>query len=488
MLWKNRLILGLIWVVLELLAVGVTSLIRPVYRAELLLLVDSQTIPEKFVSSTVSANLLDRVATTTQQVLSPERLWKMIESLDLYREERARQTEEEVLQKMRDDIAVAPEKGFSQSRQGAFRLSYEGTDPRAVAQVVNQVGQLLIEESLRAREALADGTSSFVRNELEQARKRLEEQDARLSAYKLSHNGSLPQQQDFLLRTLDSLKLQLQSVQDAISRQHQNKVALENTLEFSKTAEESIQRFRESVNGTSANGSQEKPAKLSVVLEQELNRLLTRYTEAYPKVQELRSKLNYVRRLEAVGEKVLTLPESERTAKLTAQLSGIDKEIAQKQEESRRLVQQIDSVQQTLQQIPIRERELAGLTRDYDTSKAQYTSLLDKIYAADMASNMEKLQKAERFSILSPAQVPGKPFKKRREVLLGIGSGLALALALGFVIGRELLQNRILGEWELPAGVIVLGRVPQIGVKKDTWLARYRHWFGSHHQKRSEAS
>jgi uncharacterized protein involved in exopolysaccharide biosynthesis len=265
MLWKNRLILGLIWVVLELLAVGVTSLIRPVYRAELLLLVDSQTIPEKFVSSTVSANLLDRVATTTQQVLSPERLWKMIESLDLYREERARQTEEEVLQKMRDDIAVAPEKGFSQSRQGAFRLSYEGTDPRAVAQVVNQVGQLLIEESLRAREALADGTSSFVRNELEQARKRLEEQDARLSAYKLSHNGSLPQQQDFLLRTLDSLKLQLQSVQDAISRQHQNKVALENTLEFSKTAEESIQRFRESVNGTSANGSQEKPvnARLS---------------------------------------------------------------------------------------------------------------------------------------------------------------------------------------------------------------------------------
>ena len=37
-----------------------------------------------------------------------------------------------------------------------------------------------------------------------------------------------------------------------------------------------------------------------------------------------------------------------------------------------------------------------------------------------------------------------------------------MALALGASVARELPRGTLLGEWELPAGVFVMGRVPKI--------------------------
>jgi hypothetical protein len=50
----------------------------------------------------------------------------------------------------------------------------------------------------------------------------------------------------------------------------------------------------------------------------------------------------------------------------------------------------------------------------------------------------------------------------KRPLLAGIGCALSLALALAFPIGKETKKNAVLGEWELPAGLNVLGRVPFI--------------------------
>jgi len=79
-----------------------------------------------------------------------------------------------------------------------------------------------------------------------------------------------------------------------------------------------------------------------------------------------------------------------------------------------------------------------------------------------MATDMEKRQKAERFTVLDPARVPEKPFKPNRPLFytVGIVAGLLFGVAAAF--GRELKRNVVLGEWELPADVVILGRVPRI--------------------------
>jgi uncharacterized protein involved in exopolysaccharide biosynthesis len=121
-------------------------------------------------------------------------------------------------------------------------------------------------------------------------------------------------------------------------------------------------------------------------------------------------------------------------------------------------------MQARLLQLPIREQQMAGLVRDYENSKADYQSLLGKRLAAEMATQMEKNQKSERFTVLDSARVPTKPVKPDRT-LLGVGGwvlGLLVAVIGGLVF--EFHKNVVLGEWELPAGTVVLGRVPRIVV------------------------
>src|SRR5208283_1533360 len=82
-----------------------------------------------------------------------------------------------------------------------------------------------------------------------------------------------------------------------------------------------------------------------------------------------------------------------------------------------RVLSDAGDVQSRIQKLPIREQQLAAITRDYDTSKRKYQSLLDKKMAADTASDMEKWQKAERFVMLNPAAVPEKPVRPKRALL-----------------------------------------------------------------------
>src|SRR5271163_4351602 len=57
-----------------------------VYRAETVVMVDPQQVPEKFVAATVSSSISDRLSTIKEQVLSPTRLGRLIETMNLYPE------------------------------------------------------------------------------------------------------------------------------------------------------------------------------------------------------------------------------------------------------------------------------------------------------------------------------------------------------------------------------------------------------------------
>jgi hypothetical protein len=75
---------------------------------------------------------------------------------------------------------------------------------------------------------------------------------------------------------------------------------------------------------------------------------------------------------------------------------------------------------------------------------------------------MERSQLSERFAVADPAHKPEKPIKPKRPVMYAGASlmGLVLGLALGFLL--EFRKDVLLGEWELPREVQVLGRIGAI--------------------------
>ncbi|HSU59401.1 MAG TPA: Wzz/FepE/Etk N-terminal domain-containing protein [Bryobacteraceae bacterium] len=498
--WKRKTSLCLLFIAGCAVTAAVTYEWPPKYKSEAVILVESQRIPQDFVTATVNDDLKERLSSLSAQILAYSRLLEIVKKFDLYHKERQTHAEEEIIEQMRGDIDIQLVKGWSQERPGAFRISYEGKNPALVASVANELGNLFIEENLRSREVQATGTSEFLDNQLADAKRRLEEQEARLSQYKLEHQGELPEQENSLIASLNRLQVQLQGIQEALSRAQQNKILVQDSIQAGQATLATMARIgqRSVAVGTNSSGLGSDPRSIKQ-LEAQLAELRTRYTEDYPEVLSVKASLaeakkradeSQARGLDGKGArgKATAQPaspaagleeaeiddpslaaalanERERLNNLKAQQAVTLKQIESLTSERERILAQINSIQSHVDRLPVREQQMASVTRDYEITKANYRSLLDKKLAAGMAADMEKRQKSERFTMLEPARVPEVPFKPNRPLVGAIGVALSLVLAIAFVIGKTFQENVVLGEWELPKDVVILGRVPLMDVK-----------------------
>ncbi len=488
----HRLQIVLIWAVLTAITVAVVYRLPAIYTSEALILVDAQKIPERFVSSTVNNDIQDRLATISQQILSSTRLQKIIDDFGLYREQRRTHVQEEIFRMMRDDITVKLERGWTGNKPGAFRVGYSGPNPALVAQVANRIASLYIEENLRSREIQAEGTSEFIQTQLEEAKKKLNGLEGTITNYKIKHTGELPEQQGVLGGTLNRLQLEQNSNRDAIDRAEASKATLENTLRLATATLDTLMAHAGTPAAPQAvaeDGSIIPQAKPSEILEGQLTELSQHYGDAHPEVKRLKAEIARAKAAEAQAPaaSAATVPARKPAARLQAQpptvrpsgsmeigqareridtlksqIALADKEIAARKDIADRVAQEITNVQGRLTNIPVREQEIAEITRDLESAKGNYRSLLDKDTSAEMATDMEHRQKSERFTLLDPARVPEKPFKPNRTVLIGLGTLFGSILALGFAIGREAKKGALLGDWEIPANVPVVAYVPDI--------------------------
>ena len=133
-LYRWWLVLG-IFLLSTVATVIVSSRLPDVYMSETVILVDPQKVPESYVKSTVTGDVRNRLGTLSQQILSVTRLQKIIDTLNLYPEERKTLAREDIITRMRRDISVnvLSEFGANQDLQ-AFRICYSAKEPRLVAQ------------------------------------------------------------------------------------------------------------------------------------------------------------------------------------------------------------------------------------------------------------------------------------------------------------------------------------------------------------------
>ena len=114
--------------------------------------------------------------------------------------------------------------------------------------------------------------------------------------------------------------------------------------------------------------------------------------------------------------------------------------------------------------MPSRETELVELTRDYETLRLGYTTLLAKSENARMSANLERRQIGEQFRVLEPARPPERPISPNRVANRhdGAAGGLALGLGLVFLLeyrDRSLrTEADVLGAFRVP----VLALIPRI--------------------------
>jgi uncharacterized protein involved in exopolysaccharide biosynthesis len=123
---------------------------------------------------------------------------------------------------------------------------------------------------------------------------------------------------------------------------------------------------------------------------------------------------------------------------------------------------------------PKREQELALITRDYETTRDLFRTLLAKHGEADIAAQLEQRQKGEHFRVIEPAALPDRPTGPNRIRLLLVGLALALGTAGVAVVLAEQVDTsyRRADEVRTTAGVPVFSSIPRIVTEADRLSAR----------------
>jgi succinoglycan biosynthesis transport protein ExoP len=433
------------------------------YKATTTILVDPQKVPEKYVSPTVSSDPGQRLTTITQQVLSATRLQQIIDDMQLYPELRGHVSREELIELMRKDITITVKQGSSVGLS-SFTIEYEGSRRETVAKVANQLAASFIEWNLKNREQQSQDTTEFLDSQLKDAKHNLEEQESKVSAFKMRHLGEMPEQQTANLQALSQLQTQFQANVEAL-----NRLEVERTL---------LSRGLESTNsggGVVKVAPVSERARLEAERQQlktQLQDLQNRYTSAHPEVVDAASRLQRMEeRLKALPPDPPVTATAQESSASGVRLQLLEREAKRLNGEQARLSQQMGAYRSKVDAVPVVEQQMAELNRNYSVSKEHYQSLLDKTFSAGMAADLERRQQAEHFTILDLAQVPEKPFKpKRRIMMIAVLVG-ALALSLGLAYLRDMLNGTLKFERELkamlPAGVPLLAAVPKLQAADD---------------------
>ena len=445
----------------------------PKYTSQSLVLVEAQKVPDGYVKSVVTEDITQRIATMQQQVLSRNRLQPMIQNLQLKNGKSVDDMIDDIranlsIEPVQPDITATVRKNKGQTELPGFYVNYTADNPHDAQQICSQLTSMLLEENLKIREGVAQGTTEFLSAQLETAKKNLDDLDSKMAVFKRQYMGQLPGDEENNLKLLMGLNSQLDSNTQTLNRAQQDKTYTESLLA------QQVAAWKSSQNATNPQTLQQQLASL----QSQLITLQARYTDDYPDVVKAKADIAEVKhKIDEMNAAANTpasndnpdkagVSEPPEIRQLRMQIHQYDAAITQATREQSRIKDQIALYQSRVALSPAVEEQYKGLNRDYDTAQKFYDDLLAKKSESEMQTDMERRQQGEQMRLLNPASLPDSPSFPVRWMFAAGGAGGGLAIGMGLALWLELRDKSIRTEGDVVAilELPTLVSVPWIGV------------------------
>jgi polysaccharide chain length determinant protein (PEP-CTERM system associated) len=498
--WRRKWWILVPFVIVAVATVAISHNLPNRYQSDALIQVTPQKVPEDYVRSTVTMTINERLQQISQRILSRTRLRELIEENNLYVEERRRQPMEDVLEVMsRRDIKIdIDRRGLGdRTASASFRLSFIAADPYTAQKVTRELANYFEEESKMDRRREADGTNQFLESQLAEARQNLEAQEAKLEEYRRRHAGELPTQVESNMQAVQNLQMQIQAIVESLARDRDRLLINERLLTDARAEQQQSAPVTPVMpGGIRAVGETPVAATAAEQLEMaraQLRALELKYTPDHPDIaRQKRSIAELEKKIaaealekpvspDAPDAKPLTPLEQARRQRiqaLEAERESLDRQIAFKEGEEKRLRGLVLEYQARLEATPKRESEWISLTRDYATVEKAYQDLLLKSQNSRVAANLELQEIGEQFRILDQASLPARPISPNRPRInaMGIGGGLLLGLLLVALLEYRDSSFRTDDEVVAVLSLPVLAVIPAVTTTVERRRARRRRW------------
>lgn len=496
---RRRKLILVVFAVLFAIAAVVAVVLPPVYRSTATILIKEQEIPQEFVRSTVTSFADERIQVISQQVMTRSTLLDLVDKYALYGKARQSETSEEILDRMRRDIKLTPISAEVTDRRSgspvkstiAFSLSYDSESAANAQKIANELTTLYLNENVKNRQQKAAETTLFLDEELARVTEHISELEQKLSAFKARNQGRLPelnlsnqmgseranaeiQRIDreivFLEQRRMDLQSQLADTKPSLPVQGNGGVLLEpedrlKALQLQLTSltgiysddHPDIKRLRREITTLKKEtGLQDEATDREnklLMLQQQISLLRQKYSDDHPDVVQLKHAFAAIDRAVRTGAdapegradelRKARKPDNPVYLTLKSQIETITSQVQSMRSERQEWRSKLELLDLRVSQTPEVEREYLELARDLDSSRGRFRELRDKQMQAQVAEQLERGRKAERFTLIEPPIFPEKPFRPNRGVIVMMGFVLALVGSIGSAALREAIDQTV---------------------------------------------
>lgn len=334
--------------------------------------------------------------------------------------------------KLSDEIKLS-----STGRDNIYNISFSNELPSVAQRVVQETLDLFVEGALGNNRKDTDTAGRFLDEQISEYESRLTEAEQRLANFKRQYNDILPLAGTYY-SSLQNLNNELESTRLQIKQTQQQTDSLNKQISNAKR------------NDSFGVTNQEEPTLRTRYddrirsLEEELDRLTLRFTDAHPDVVETRALLSS---LEQSREKEIeaflsneedgnNAPLSELNREIKLEASRLESQIASLRVKETDLQRKISELESKVDLIPQIEAESSALNRDYDVTKRKYEELLSRKESADLSRRADVSAEDLQFRIIEPPLLPKRPSGPNRLIfytavlILGFGSGIGIAFLI----------------------------------------------------------
>ena len=316
----------------------------------------------------------------------------------------------------------------------AFAIGFEGEGREQAMDVANRLADLLVQRTSAATEQSATWAADFLKNEVEQVKQKLDRQNEQIRQYQQRAAAELPTRMGMDLKLMEALQEQLHLKTERITNEQARRAAV---LQEMKDLEE---------KGALESAVKSSEEKRLEELRTRLKQLQATYTEQYPEIRSVKAEIQDLEKVVAASKstdgKIIGEPSAAqlRHVALKAELEEIGQRLQSYGQQEKELSSEIAGYARKVDSAPQSERTLAELTRDYELTRTEYQSLLEKQNQAQLEERLSQVKQSSVFRIVRRALLPLEPSAPHRAriILLGLFAGLALGMGLAiFVEARD---------------------------------------------------
>lgn len=496
---RRRGLIGGVFALLFVIAAVVSVALPPVYRSTATILIKEQEIPQEFVRSTVTSFADERIQVISQQVMTRSTLLDLVDKYGLYGNARQKETSEDILDRMRRDIKLTPISAEVTDRRSgspvkstiAFSLSYDSEVAANAQKIANELTTLYLNENVKNRQQKAAETTLFLDGELERVTEHISESEQKLAEFKARNQGKTPDLSLSNQMSSERVNAEVQRIERELNFLEERKSSLEAQLADTKPTtpvvgnggtilepEDRLKALQLQLTSLTGIYSEDHPdvkrlrreiAKLKVEtglqddatdrenkllqLQQQISLLRQKYSDDYPDVVQLKRAFAALDQAVRTGAdapegraseiRQARKPDNPVYLNLKSQIETTSAQIQSLRTERQEMRAKRELLDLRVSQSPEVEREYLELVRDLDSSRARFRELRDKQMQAQVAEQLERGRKAERFTLIEPPIFPEKPYRPNRAVILMMGALLALAGGIGAAALRESIDQTV---------------------------------------------